>query len=258
MRIRPTPSQVADIDALDIGRIGDVDLHADRRAELRRGGAAKEIAGPVAARGEGRGGASERARSASRRAEHHAAMLGVEQCCAGKAVGGGAEADHHRHAARARQHGDMARRTAGLERNAAAMAPVGFEEARRRDVGAIEDCAGGRCRPCVVHQRAQNLVADIANVGRPGAKIVLVGCLVAGDLGVQRSGPGRIGGKPLRDAGEGRAGQRIVLKHGELEFEDFAGLAGRARDQAGQPLGGRRERASVSAAFSASAEPFAA
>ena len=75
------PDAVAggDIDRIDIGGVGDIDLHADRRAGVGGGRAQQEIVGAGAAGGVVMRGIAEPLDVGGGRAEHDAAMLGVEQ-----------------------------------------------------------------------------------------------------------------------------------------------------------------------------------
>ena len=116
-------------------------------------------------------------------------MLGVEQGKAGDVLGGAPEPDHHRHAARARQHGDMAGRAALRQRDAAAGRPVGRQEAGRRDVLAEQDRAGRSCPVSGGCQRVEHLLAYVLQVGRPRPEIFVVRRFVAGDLSGERVGP---------------------------------------------------------------------
>ncbi len=121
-----------------------------------------------------------------------------------------AEADHHRHAARAREHGDVAGGAAIAERDAAAGRPVGLEEAGRGHIVAGEDRA--RRSRCEIDagEIAKHAVAKVDHVGGAGAEIFVVGGFVAGDLGVQRRDPGRLGAGSGLNPGSGRGDQLVV------------------------------------------------
>ena len=149
------------------------------------------------------------------RAEHDAAMLGVEQGKAGDVLGGAAEPDHHRHAARARQHGHMARRAALRQRDAAAGRPVRRQEARRRDVLAEQDRARRSC-PIPRSMSARRAPADVYPSGRRPAR----GNIRRPPLHSRRSRRRARLTHALSavaacvDRVEGRAGERIVGEHG--------------------------------------------
>ena len=122
-------------------------------------------------------------------------MLAVDQRRAGKSAGrrqsrrGRPPSARRAHAPAWRRGWPRCRR----QRDAAAAAPVGLEEPRRRDVLADEDGAGRRRCDIAAGRAAQHAVADVEEVGRAGAEIIVVGGLVAGDLRVERREPGRLG-----------------------------------------------------------------
>ena len=158
-------------------------------------------------------------------------MLGVEQRGAVDLDRRRAEPDHHRHAARAGQHGDMARRAAGGQRDAAAEAPVGLEEAGRRDVVAEQDGARRARFVAAIGQRRAAPGADVLEIGGARPEIVVVGNLVADDLGIDGVDPGIVGRGAFGDRREGRLGQRLVVQHRKLELEDRGALLGSRRHQ---------------------------
>ena len=134
VRIRPTPSQAAM--SIASTSAGSAMLTCTRTAVPAFVAAERSRKSSARARRAPYSCAARRKLSTSAAVglRHDAAMLGVEQRRAVDLDRRSAEPDHHRHAARARQHGDMARRAAGGQRDAAAVAPVGLEEAGRRDV----------------------------------------------------------------------------------------------------------------------------
>jgi len=149
----------------------------------------------------------------------------------GEPVWQGTESDHHGNAAGPRQHGDVARRAAARQRDGAAVAPVGFEEACWGDVIAHQDDAGRGASFAATGEMAQHPVTDVAQVGGAGAEIIVVGGFVAGDLAIERGGPGRICGGACVNRRERRRGERIVLQHRDLEAEHVLRLAVDAFDQ---------------------------
>ena len=145
-----------------------------------------------------------------------------------------AEPDHHRRAARARQHRDMRRRRAGGQRDGAAARPVGGEKGGGRDVVAGDDRTAGDLRGRVrAAQMREHAVADIGQIGGTGAEIFVFRGAIAGDLGVERRAPGVVGGNPRRDGVVGRLRQRVVFQHRDLEFQNVGRLALNRRDQFG-------------------------
>ncbi len=174
--------------------------------------------------------------------QHDAAMFGVEQGKAGDVLAGVAEPDHHRHATRARQHRDMARRTALRQCDAAAGRPVGRQEARRRDVFAEQDRARRSAPVSGRGQRVEHLLADVLQVGSARAKIFVVRRLVAGDLNGQCSGPRCVCLSACTDRIERRTGERIVGKHGKLELQHVGGVAGRGGGKHSELLRCRLDR----------------
>ena len=138
-------------------------------------------------------------------------MLAVEQDRAAIRFQPDAEPHHHRHAPRPCQHGDVAGRAACRQRNAAALAPVDRQEPGRRHVVAEGNRAGGKRRRAMRRQMVQHLVANVLEIGCPGAEIAVLGGLVAGDLVLQAGAPGIVGLRALLDRGEGRTGQGLVL-----------------------------------------------
>ena len=113
-----------------------------------------------------------------RHARHRAARRPVE-------IGRrSAKPHHHRHAARAGQHGDMARRAAAVS----AMPPPALQSVSRKRVGAMSSPKGWRpagtaSSPSSVRARSTWSRMSL-HVGGAGAEILVVGHFVADDLGV--------------------------------------------------------------------------
>ena len=109
-----------------------------------------------------------------------------------------------------------------------AMPPPRLQSVSRKRVGAMSSpnrmAPGGLASSPPSVSAAQHLAADVLQVGGAGAEILVVGNLVADDLGIDRIDPGIVGGHAFGDRREGRFGQRLVLQHGELEFEDRRAL----------------------------------
>ena len=115
-------------------RIGDVDQHATGTPSAVAAGFMIAVLGVAGdARHTALRGFAERPRCrlgrAAARCRHVRRRAAQGRRCPSRRC---AEADHHRHAARARQHRDMAGRTALRQRDAAAGRPVGRQEVRRR------------------------------------------------------------------------------------------------------------------------------
>ena len=195
VRTRPMPSQIAGSSASSSRRVGDVD-HAPRSRSPSAVTAGLIAAPPGVAPCRALRRPRRRLEALARRshrAETRAAPASPSSSgLVGRPSVDRAEADDHRHAARARQHGDMAGGLPARERDAAAAAPVDREEARRRQVVAEQD----RALPASVDRRAspvsarEHAVAQVAQIGGAGAEILVVGRLVVGDLRVQRLAPG--------------------------------------------------------------------
>ena len=130
--------------------------------------------------------------------------------------------DDHGNTARARQHGDVARRAAGAERDGAAPAPVGFEKHRRGDILARQHRGIAQGRWFGAEEVAQHAVANVLEIGGAGAEILIIRCNVAADLGIERRGPGFVRRHPLIDRGKGRRRKGVIFKHGDLESEHLA------------------------------------
>ena len=224
MRISPTPSQVGDVDARR-RRTGSAMLTSTRtgRAVLRSppAGADKSSA-RRAARAIGvrrRGGSSRRRPSVG--LQHDAAMLGVEQRNA---------VDRRSPQRRARP--PSARRASAPAWRHGSPSCLPSARCRRRRSSRSRGSASARCRrrtgwrPAGALRRRPSVSARSTwsrislQVGGAGAEIVVVRRFVAGDLGVERVDPGVVGRGACGDRREGRLGQRLVVQHGELEFED--------------------------------------
>jgi len=165
----------------------------------------------------------------------------------------------------------VARRAAAEQRQPAATGPVYRQEAARGHVLASEHRAGRRGNVALARQRAQNPIANIGEIGRSGAKIVVLGRLVIRNLAGDRFGPGGRGVSALRDPGEGRRRQDIVLSRISAASPSTLSTSAQtaamaasiaaprsARSRAGSPVGTRRATARSSRTTGPAASPGAA
>ena len=187
VRISPTPSQVAMSMPSTSAGSATLTMHASPACRRRSLPAGADGSRPAPACGEGVGVGSAKAQPPRRSAAKHAGCRVRRRAgrCRRSADRNRTEPDHHRHAARARQHGDMARRTACRQRDAAAGASSrsrGSASARcRRRSGSRR-----RERPASLHARSARSTRSRMSleVGGAGAEILVVGRVIAGDLGV--------------------------------------------------------------------------
>ena len=139
------------------------------------------------------------------------------------------ELNDHGDAARPSQQCDVTCWTTAQERHAAAVRPVDFQKPRRRqivsaDYRAIRDL-GDFGHPAA--QDLQHPIAQVRQVGRTRAQILIGRGIVIGDLLIERRGPGNI----CRDSGVNRRIDRIekvfVFQKGNLKFEYLRRLIAR-------------------------------
>ena len=71
----------------------------------------------------------------------------------------------------------------------------------------------------------EHAVADVDEIGRTSTEIFIFSRAIAGYLHVECQAPGVVGSDPLRDDPIGRIRQRIILKHGDLEFQNVGHVA---------------------------------
>ena len=154
-------------------------------------------------------------------------LVAVEQHPCPVESGNVAKADHHRHAAGARQNRDMARRTARHQRDAARARPVDLEKARRGQVVGEDDrfVRQRRRRLTGSGERAAHPVAQIDEIGCARPESVVLGRGIVGDLGVERPPPCARRRRARLDLGECRVRQFLVLEQRQLEFENCGRLA---------------------------------
>ena len=168
----------------------------------------------------------------------------VDERLSGEAAGIDAEADDHRHAARAGQHRHMTVAAAFREQNRAASTPIDGQKARRRQIGGGDDAAkGDRGGDGGVDSAAaelrQHAISQVAEIGGAGAEGLVFGGAIAANLVVERVPPGDIGGSSAGDRGEGRRRESVVLEERYLEAEDAGRVIGGSRRQC-RELGRRR------------------
>ena len=142
------------------------------------------------------------------------------------------EAHDRRNAAGACKHCDVAGRAAGGQNKRTAARPIDREETRRRQIDRRYDGAGWyRSLGRRSRQMREHTVANIVQVGRARAKILVVGRFVAGDFLLQRLEPRLIRSGARRDGSVSRFGEHIVLKQRNLEFQDCRRVLSRSLDE---------------------------
>ena len=68
-------------------------------------------------------------------------------------------------------------------------------------------------------------IADVDDIGGTGTEIFIFSSAIASYLHVECQAPGMVGSDPLRDDLICRIRQRIIFKHGDLEFQNVGHLA---------------------------------
>ena len=155
-----------------------------------------------------------------------------------------AQTNDHRYSAPARQYRHMARGAALGQRDGAALGPVRLQEQRRRDVIANQYGARLRQMGLLARQMAQHAIAHVFQIGGTRPEIIIIGHLIAQNLGIDRPAPSIIGGPALVDQSTGGFEQRIILEQGDLKTEHLGALAFGRLDQCRQ-AGDRRQDRSV-------------
>ena len=164
------------------------------------------------------------------------------------AVGYRPELHHHGDAARARQHGDVAGRTAPRQRQTAALRPVDFQELRGRQILGADHGAGGYLDSVAgsTLQPADDAIAQIGQIGRAGLQIFIWRGHIVRNLRVEGGRPGRVRRRSGGDRGEHRIEKLLVLHESHLELEDLRRLAtgavGKRADLPGRGAKGAAQR----------------
>ncbi len=128
----------------------------------------------------------------------------------------------------------MAGRAAAPQHEAAA-GPVSRQEARGREVIGDDDGAGRDRRLGAAAQAVEQAFAQVGDVGGTTTEVGIVGSGEIGDLRIQHLAPGVVRRRPRGDGGEYRIGERGILQHRQLEFQDAGfGLVRRRFDQPGE------------------------
>ena len=105
------------------------------------------------------------------------------------------------------------------QRDGAAARPVGGKKSGRRDVVSRNDRATGNPGDRVhAAQMREHAIADVDDIGGTGTEIFIFSSAIAGYLHVECQAPGMVGSDPHRDDLICRNRQRIIFKHGDLEF----------------------------------------
>src|SRR5207249_10283512 len=74
-------------------------------------------------------------------------------------------------------------------------------------------------------QMREHAIADVYDIGGTGTEIFIFSSAITSYLHVECQAPGMVGSDPLRDDLICRIRQRIIFKHGDLEFQNVGHLA---------------------------------
>ena len=166
------------------------------------------------------------------RIELEGGALAIKQRQCG--VGDRAQLHHHRNPAPARQHRDMAGRTAAQQRQSSAAGPIDLQETRRRQIVGADDRAARNFHDLTfaAAQDPQHAIAQVDEIGRARLEIFIGGGIIIRDLFVERRRPSAIRRRACADRGKDRIEKVLVFEQARPEIRGSARPRRRRRRQA--------------------------